>query len=231
MNLAMSRTILVVDDEAGVRSMLRDYLSAQGWRPVTAANGRDALQAVRLEKPDLVLLDLLMPEMNGIECLSILRRESQVPVIVLTAQVEDADRILGLELGADDYICKPFNLREVKARIQAVLRRGQPASAQESLRVAGVDLDRSTHTVRADGRLVDVTPSEFELLATLMSAPGRVYSRQDLLVRLANDDGSERTVDVHVKNLRAKLEPDTASPRWIETVFGVGYRFRSGGPA
>jgi len=208
--------------------MLRDYLGGQGFRVLTAAGGREALMVARTEKPDLVLLDLAMPEMDGIEVLTALRRDSTLPVIVVTAQVEEADRIVGLELGADDYVCKPFNVREVKARIQAVLRRtGRSDEPAELLRAGSVTLDRGTREVSVNGRRLELTPSEFELLAILMAAPGRVFSRQDLLMKLAHYDGAERTVDVHVKNLRSKLEPEQC----IETVFGVGYRFRVPEPA
>jgi two-component system alkaline phosphatase synthesis response regulator PhoP len=227
----VARTILVVDDQASVRDMLRDYLGRQGFRVVTAVDGREALMLARSERPDLMLLDLLMPELKGTEVLTQLRRESNLPVIVLTAQIEDTDRIVGLELGADDYICKPFNLREVKARIEAVLRRASATEAPEMLRASNVTLDQATRRVVAGGRSVDLRPSEFDLLAILMSAPGRVFSRADLLARLAHYDGAERTVDVHVKNLRAKLELDPAAPKYIQTVFGVGYRFNAEEPA
>jgi len=224
----MLRTILVVDDQSGVRDMLRDYLSHQGYGVLTAANGQEALMLARSLRPDLMLLDLLMPEVDGLEVLTRVRRESNMPVIVVTAQTEDADRIVGLEMGADDYVCKPFNLREVKARIQAVLRRlGAEDDTQRQLKAGDVVLDPDAHQVRVGGQPVELRPTEFELLAILLASPGRVFSRQDLLSRLAHYDGAERTIDVHIKNLRAKLESDPASPKRIETVFGVGYRFRN----
>jgi DNA-binding response OmpR family regulator len=175
-----------------------------------------------------VLLDVMMPEMDGHQFLTELRRDSNTPVIMLTARVEETDRIIGLELGADDYVTKPFSLREVKARIQAVLRRTNHGETPDVLHAGRVTIDRGAHCVEVEGRPVELTPSEFELMSILAATPGRVFSRQDLLKRLAHYDGSERTVDVHVRNLRAKVEPDPASPRYIETVFGVGYRFRAG---
>ncbi|HLG69056.1 MAG TPA: response regulator transcription factor [Chloroflexota bacterium] len=222
----MPVTLLVVDDKPSVRGMIRDYFNEQGYRVVTAANGREALTTVRTEQPDIVLLDVMMPEMDGHQFLTELRRDSSIPVIMLTARVEETDRIVGLELGADDYITKPFSLREVKARIQAVLRRTGRDQPADILRAGEVTIDRGTRRVEVAGMLVDLTPSEFELMSVLASTPGRVFTRQDLLNRLAHYEGSERTIDVHVRNLRSKVEPDPTQPRYIETVFGVGYRFR-----
>ena len=224
MQAAMPVTLLVVDDKVSLRTMVRDFFTEQGYRCLTAANGVEAMTMVRTERPDLILLDVSMPEMDGHEFLTRLRRESNTPVIMLTARVEEPDRVVGLELGADDYITKPFSLREVKARIQAVLRRTERQHATDVLRAGAITIDRGMHRVEVDERPIDLTPSEFDLLTILASAPGRVFSRQDLLARLAHYDGSERTVDVHVRNLRGKVEPDPASPRYIETVFGVGYR-------
>lgn len=225
---AMPVTLLVVDDKPSVRGMVRDYFTEFGYRCLTAGNGLEALASVRTERPDIVLLDVMMPEMDGHQFLAELRRDSSVPVIMLTAQVEEADRVIGLELGADDYVTKPFSLREVKARVQAVLRRSSRETTPDVLRVGEVTVDRGSHLVDIAGRQMDLTPSEFELLAVFAASPGRVFTRQDLLNRLAHFDGAERTVDVHVRNLRAKIEPDSAQPRYIETVFGVGYRFRAG---
>lgn len=226
MPAAMPVSLLVVDDKPSVRGMIYDYFTEQEYRVITASNGREALMMVRTEQPDIVLLDVMMPEMDGHRFLVELRRDSQVPVIMLTARVEETDRIVGLELGADDYVTKPFSLREVKARIQAVLRRAGRSDEDSILKVGEVTINRSTRRVEVSGILIDLTPSEFELLAVLASTPGRVFSRQDLLNRLSNYDGSERTIDVHVRNIRSKLEPDPAQPRFIETVFGVGYRLR-----
>jgi DNA-binding response OmpR family regulator len=225
----VSKTILVVDDKSNVRAMLRDYLSEEGFRVLLAENGRVALFAARQEKPDLILLDILMPEMDGYEFLRAYRKERNTPVILLTAKLEESDKVLGLELGADDYVTKPFGMRELVARIRAVLRRtGQEPPADEVLRAAEVVLDRGSRSVTVAGQPVKLTPSEFDLLATLMAAPGRVLTRAQLLQVLqgAGYEGVERTVDVHVRNLRTKLEPDPANPCYVETVFGVGYRFR-----
>jgi DNA-binding response OmpR family regulator len=221
-------TILVVDDEPALRDMLRLYLEQEGFHVVEASDGRRALYVARVEKPDLVVLDLMMPEMGGYEFLRAFAKESRTPVIVLTAKIEDTDKILGLELGADDYVTKPFNVRELIARIRAVLRRTQQTPLEpDVLRVADIVLDRTGRTVRVGGRYVDLTPSEFAILATLMAAPGQVFSRLDLLDRVSGDafEGSERTIDVHIRNLRTKIEADPRHPQYIETVYGMGYRF------
>jgi two-component system, OmpR family, alkaline phosphatase synthesis response regulator PhoP len=222
----MPPTLLVVDDKPSVRAMVRDYFTEQGYQVLTAGNGREALTSARTERPDLILLDVTMPEMDGHQFLVELRRDSQVPVIMLTARIEETDRIVGLELGADDYVTKPFSLREVKARIQAVLRRSGRSDEASVLKAGALTINRATRRVEVNGTLVDLTPSEFELVTVLASTPGRVFTRQDLLNRLAHYEGSERTIDVHVRNIRSKVEPDPAQPRLIETVFGVGYRFR-----
>lgn len=223
------KTILIVDDNPSVRTLVREYLSEQGFRVVTADNGQNALYTARSEKPDLILLDVMMPEMDGYQFISAYRKENDIPIILLTAKLEETDKVLGLELGADDYVTKPFGMRELLARIRAVLRRvGSDSRPSATLKVADVSLDRDTHNVRVDGKSVNLTPSEFDLLAALMESPGRVYSRSDLLIKLQGTsfEGVERTIDVHVRNLRTKLEPDPANPRYIETVFGVGYKFR-----
>jgi len=222
------KTILIVDDNPSVRTLVRDYLSEQGFRVVVADNGQNALYIARHEKPDLILLDIMMPEMDGYQFITAYRKESDAPIILLTAKLEETDKVLGLELGADDYVTKPFGMRELLARIRAVLRRvGADAVQPASLRAADIILERDTRQVRVDGQSVNLTPSEFDLLAVLMENPGRVYSRADLLVKLQGStfEGVERTIDVHVRNLRTKIEPDPANPRYIETVFGVGYRF------
>jgi DNA-binding response OmpR family regulator len=225
----MSKTVMVVDDEERLVSLVKTYLTQDGFRVVTAANGRDALFLARHERPDLIVLDLMMPEMDGYEFMRLHRKERETPIIVLTAKVEDSDKVLGLELGADDYVSKPFSPRELVARVRAVLRRtGQAAPEPDVLRVGEVTLDRAQHIVKIGDQIVDVTPSEFDLLAALMAAPGRAFSRLDLLdcVQGAAYEGYERTIDVHIKNLRAKLEPDPRKPRYVETVYGVGYRFK-----
>lgn len=225
----MTWTLLVVDDKLNVREMLKDYLTAQGFRVVTAADGQEALFIARYEKPDLVLLDIMMPQLDGYQFLPAFRRESNAPVILLTAKLEESDKVQGLELGADDYMTKPFGMRELLARIRAQLRRAGQAPVESALlRAAGIVLDKATRTVRVGDRNVTLTPSEFELLTTLMGAPGRVFSRDELLDGLSGAASVERTVDVHIRNLRAKIEPDPANPRYVETVFGVGYRLRAG---
>jgi DNA-binding response OmpR family regulator len=224
----MPKTILVVDDKASMRRLVQDYLTEQGFRVVTAANGREALFAARHEKPDLILLDIMMPEMDGYEFIRVYGKQGQAPIILLTAKLEETDKVLGLELGADDYVTKPFGMRELAARIRAVLRRVEKGAAPaEVLRAGDVTLDKGSHDVQVGGRSVNLTPSEFDLLAILMSAPGRVFTRSDLLRQLQGSayEGGERIINVHVSNLRSKIEPDPAQPRYVETVFGVGYRF------
>jgi two-component system alkaline phosphatase synthesis response regulator PhoP len=225
----MSQTILVVDDEPEIVRLVRSYLEQDGYRVVTAYNGEEALYTARHEKPDLVVLDILMPKMDGLEFTRRVRREQNVPIIMLTARAEETDRIVGLEMGADDYVTKPFSPREVVARVRAVLRRARPSDEKEPppvLRVGPITLDRSTHAVTVDGELADLTPTEFDVLDTLMSTPGRVYSRAEILeaVQGVAFEAYERTVDAHVKNLRKKLEPDPTNPDYILTVRGVGYR-------
>jgi two-component system alkaline phosphatase synthesis response regulator PhoP len=226
----MSKRIMVVDDEERLRSLLQAYLSQDGYVVTTAANGREALMLARQEKPDLIILDIMMPEMDGYEFLRVHRREHDTPIIILTARVDESDNVLGLELGADDYVTKPFSPRVLAARVRAVLRRtGQKAPRGQVLRAADIELDRTTHAVTVGARPVDLTPSEFDLLAVLMATPGRVYTRAELLdqVQGVYYEGYERTIDVHVRNLRAKIEPNSRNPRYIETVYGVGYRFAS----
>lgn len=224
------KTILIVDDNPSLRALVRDYLTEQGFCVVTADNGQNALYTARREKPDLILLDIMMPEMDGYQFITAYRKESDAPIILLTAKLEETDKVLGLELGADDYVTKPFGMRELLARIRALLRRvGADAVQPASLRAADITLERDTRQVRVGGRSVNLTPSEFDLLAALMETPGRVYSRADLLLKLQGTtfEGVERTIDVHIRNLRTKIETDPANPRYIETVFGVGYRFRN----
>ncbi len=225
----MSQTILVVDDEPEIVRLVRSYLEQDGYRVVTAYNGEEALYVARHEKPDLVVLDVLMPKMDGLAFTRRVRREQDVPIIMLTARAEETDRIVGLEMGADDYVTKPFSPREVVARVRAVLRRAQPSAEKEPppvLRVGPITLDRSTHTVTVNGEPADLTPTEFDVLQTLMSAPGRVYSRAEILeaVQGVAFEVYERTVDAHIKNLRRKIEPDSSNPSYVLTVRGAGYR-------
>ncbi len=224
----MAKTILIVDDEQRLVSVVQAYLEQEGFRVVTASNGREAIHVARQEKPDLIILDIMMPEMDGYEFLRVHRKERETPIIMLTAKVSDDEKVIGLELGADDYVTKPFKPRELIARVRAVLRRvGKTEPVAEIFRVGEITLDRDSHTVTVKDDFVDLTPSEFDLLAALMSSPGRAFSRLDLLDRLQGTayEGYERTIDVHIKNLRAKIEDDPRSPRYVETVYGVGYRF------
>ena len=225
----MSQTILVVDDEPEIVRLVRSYLEQDGYRVVTAYNGEEALYAARHEKPDLVVLDILMPKMDGLEFTRRVRREQDVPIIMLTARAEETDRIVGLEMGADDYVTKPFSPRELVARVRAVLRRAQPSDEREPapvLRAGPIKLDRTTHTVTVADEPVDLTPTEFDVMEVLLRQPGRVYSRTEILeaVQGVAFEAYERTVDAHIKNLRQKVESDPANPNYILTVRGAGYR-------
>ncbi len=226
----MTETILVVDDQSSVRTLLKDYLTSQGYRVVTANDGQDALFVARHEQPNLVLLDIMMPKMDGYQFLSAFRRENQVPVIVLSAKEEETDTVLGLELGADDYVIKPFRMRELLARVRAALRRVEtPLEPASLLRVGELVLDRAAHSVKIGEKEANLTALEFDLLELLMATPGRVFSRTELVDRLYESGftGLESTLNVHIRNLRLKIEPDPAAPRYLETVFGVGYRMRN----
>ena len=223
-----TKTILVVDDEKRLVSLVESYLTQEGYRVATAYSGKEALTVARREKPDLIILDVMMPEMDGYAFMHAHRAEQDTPIILLTARVDDDEKILGLELGADDYVTKPFRPRELTARVRAVLRRaGNTEPAAQVLHAADLTLDREGRTVQVSDEYVDLTPSEFDILAALMSAPGRVFSRLDLLdiIQGVRYEGYERTIDTHIKNLRGKIEDDPRSPRYIETVYGVGYRF------
>ena len=227
----MSHTLLVVDDEANVRTLLKEYLTEQGFNIETASDGRTALLVARQSKPDLILLDVMMPELDGLEFIRLHRKEQETPIILLTARIDETDKVIGLELGADDYVTKPFSMRELLARIRALLRRTrQESTLVELIRSSDIILDRTRHTVTVQEKRVTLTPTEFELLAVLMGSPGRVYSRTQLLEHLHDFalDGVERTIDVHIRNLRTKIEPTPKEPIYIETVFGVGYRFMDG---
>ena len=224
----MSGTILVVDDEPKIVKQARDYLEKSGYRVVTAGDGKTALAVARHERPDLIVLDLNLPEMDGLDVCRALRRESDVPIVMLTARVEETDRLIGLELGADDYITKPFSPRELVARVRAVLRRVQGGVHQPGLVRAGdLEIDLAGHRVTRAGESIQLTRSEFNLLAVLAQHPGQTFSRAQLLDRLHGVayDGFDRSVDAHIKNLRRKLEPDPAEPRYVLTVYGVGYKF------
>ncbi|HEX3052888.1 MAG TPA: response regulator transcription factor [Aggregatilineaceae bacterium] len=225
----MAKTILIVDDKLNVQIFLKELLSEQGFWVFTADNGRDALFVARHEKPDLILLDIMMPQMDGYEFIRVYRKESDTPIILLTARLEETDKVHGLELGADDYITKPFGPRELIARTRAVLRRsGLESGPPDIIRAADIILNRTSYRVFVGEREVMLTPSEFSLLEVMMTSPGRAFSRSDLLALLQGDfpEGVERTVDVHVRNLRTKIEENPSKPIYIETVFGVGYRFK-----
>jgi DNA-binding response OmpR family regulator len=224
----MAQTILVVDDDRELRALVQSYLAQEGFRVVSAPDGRQALFVAREEKPDLIILDLMMPEVGGYDFMRVYNREADAPIILLTARLGESDKVLGLELGADDYVTKPFSLRELTARVRAVLRRaGKSPPEVQLLRAADITLDVSGRSTTVGDRRVELTPSEFTLLATLIAAPGRAFSRLELLNRLQDSayDGYERTVDVHIRRLRTKIETDPGNPRYVETVFGFGYRF------
>ena len=228
----MAKKILVVDDKSELRTLLKSYLTQEGFSVVTAGDGQEALFVARHEKPNLIILDLMMPEMSGYDFMRAYGREADTPIILLTARIDENDKVLGLELGADDYVTKPFSPRELTARVRAVLRRLEKQDIQQDiLRTADLTLDRTGRIVTVSGQSVDLTPSEFKLLATIMAAPGRVFSRLELLDRLQGSayEGYERTIDVHIRNLRTKIETNPSNPRYIETVYGAGYRFAAQG--
>ncbi len=229
----MSKRILVVDDDKQIVRVLKAYLEREGFRVLTAYDGETALHIIRSEKPDLVVLDLMLPKRDGWDITRVVRSDpslSAIPIIMLTARVEDTDKIVGLELGADDYVTKPFNPREVAARVRAVLRRagGMGAVPPQVLEVGDLRMDLETREVTVGGRPVDLTPTEFTLLEAFMRHPGRAFTRLELIEKALGYayEGMERTVDSHIKNLRRKIEPDPRNPTYIETVYGVGYRMR-----
>jgi len=224
----MSKTILVVDDEPKIVEICRDYLTAAGFNVITANDGVKGLAAARREHPDLIVLDGMLPEMDGLDVTRELRRESNIPIIMLTARVEESDKLVGLELGADDYLTKPFSPRELVARVRTVLRRAAgPTTPAEVIRAGDLTLDRSRYRVVLPDRDVTLTPTEFEILATLANQPGRIFSRAQLLivVRGVAFESYERAIDSHIRNLRRKIEPPKGEPHYILTVHGVGYKF------
>ncbi|MFC5846813.1 response regulator transcription factor [Deinococcus petrolearius] len=221
-------TVLIVEDNAGVRELVREYLEEHGYRVRVASDGHEGLLEVRHHRPDLVLLDVMMPGMDGLEFLRRLRATEGMPVILLTARDAELDKVLGLELGADDYVTKPFSMAELLARVRAHLRRNREKPQDAVLRAGELELDPAARAFQVRGQRVDLTRSEFGLMAALMRVPGRVFTRLELLEHLQEDAlGSERTIDVHVRNLRAKVEQVPGRPRLIETVFGVGYRLNA----
>ncbi|MCB9136123.1 MAG: response regulator transcription factor [Anaerolineales bacterium] len=221
-------TILIVEDEPELVKVLRSYLEKSGFEVLTAYRGDSGLSTYEHKHPDLVILDLNLPGMDGLDVAREIRRKSQVPILMLTARVDEPDQLIGLELGADDYVTKPFSPRLVVARVRALLRRAQPGAAPaEIIRAGDLEIDVSAHLVTREGEVIELTPTEFSLLHTLAAQPGRAYSREQLIEFAQGNyyEGYERTVDAHIKNLRAKIEPDPKKPKYIETVFGVGYRF------
>jgi two-component system alkaline phosphatase synthesis response regulator PhoP len=223
----MSQRILVVDDELEIVKVVRAYLEQSGFRVLIASDGQQALAVYRHERPDLVILDLSLPRLDGLDVCRAIRRESNTPVIILTARVEETDRLIGLEIGADDYIVKPFSPREVVARVRTVLRRSMPAAEPPSMITLGdLVIDPVKHEVHLKDRPIDLTPTEFNLLSAMASQPGRAFSRMDLLDAAQGEayEGYERTIDVHIKNLRQKLGDEPRDPTYILTVYGIGYK-------
>jgi two-component system alkaline phosphatase synthesis response regulator PhoP len=229
----MGQKILVVDDDRQIVRLVSSYLEQAGYDVATAYDGAAALWQVRHERPDLMILDLMLPDRDGWEVTRTIRADASLtdlPIIMLTARVEDTDKIVGLEVGADDYITKPFNPREVVARVRALLRRASgPASTPHILRAGGITMDLDRHEVSVEGRTVDLTPTEFELLKVLVESPCHALSRTLLMEKGLGFEyaAMERTVDSHIKNLRRKIEPDSSRPRYIQSVFGVGYRLQA----
>ena len=226
--MAAMKTVLIVDDEPKIAQLARDYLEHAGFGVLTAGEGTAALQVARTRQPDLVVLDLGLPGMDGMDVARELRRASDVPIVMLTARDDEIDKLLGLEIGADDYLTKPFSPRELVARIRAVLRRSERAAEPGDVVVVGeVRLDVPRMRVEVAGRAVELTPTEFQLVSTMARQPGRIFTRAQLLdaVRGVAFDSYERAIDAHVKNIRRKLEPNPREPRFLLTVYGVGYRF------
>jgi DNA-binding response OmpR family regulator len=224
----MTSRILIVDDEPQLVRVVRSYLEKSGFQVTAVYRGDEALPAFRANRPDLVILDLNLPGMDGLDVAREIRRQGKTPILMLTARVEETDRLVGLELGADDYVTKPFSPREVVARVRAVLRRTQAAAVPaEVIRIADLEIDAVRHTVRRKDQTLELTPTEFSLLAALAGQPGRVFNRMQLLESAQGSafEGYERTIDVHIKNLRAKIEPDPKNPTRILTIFGIGYKF------
>ncbi len=223
----MSKKILVVDDEPQILKVLKMYLEQSNYQVAVASDGKAALSVFQREKPDFVILDLNLPGLDGLDVCRSIRRDSNVPILMLTARVEEADKLIGLELGADDYVVKPFSPREVVARVRTIFRRtdiepGQP----DVLRVGDLEIDLELHTVKVSGRLVDLTPTEFDILTVLARQPKRVFTRLQIMEQAQGSafEGYERTIDAHIKNIRLKIESNPKEPVYIQTVFGVGYK-------
>jgi len=228
-NKTVSRHILIVEDEIKIVGILKDYLSKAGYRVSSLENGDEVVPFVKQNTPNLILLDLMIPVMDGMEVCREVRKFSEVPIIMVTARIEEIDRLLGLELGADDYICKPFSPREVVARIKAVLRRTHPQQAEKTITVGDLSLTEETHLVIVAGRELNLTPSEYSLLKTLMSHPNRIFSRNELinLVQGYDFEGYDRTIDSHIKNLRKKIARNLPNKEVISTIYGLGYKLNA----
>ena len=229
----MAETVLIIEDEPELVEVLQSYLLKAGYEVATALRGDDGLKKWENIRPEMVILDLNLPGMDGLDVAREIRRKEDTPIIMLTARVEETDRLIGLELGADDYISKPFSPREVVARVRAVLRRTKSGKQQaekdeDLLSIGSLEINLSEYTVKRSGEDIELTPTEFRILVLMASHPGRVYNRLQLLEDTQGMafEGYERTIDAHIKNLRSKLEPNPKKPEFIETVFGVGYRFR-----
>jgi len=223
----MESLILIVDDEPQISAVISAYLTNSGYRTISAQDGKTAMDLFQSKHPALILLDLNLPGKDGLEVCQTIRQESNVPIIMLTARSEETDKLVGLELGADDYIVKPFSPREVVARVKTVLRRSGSGSDSQLIKTERLEIDLSAHTVLRDGQSIELTPTEFELLVILAQNPRRVFSRLQLLEKTQGTAyaGYERTIDAHIKNLRLKLEPEPRKPTLIQTVFGVGYKY------
>ena len=225
-----SGLILVVDDEPDIRRVVRAYLERDGFSVITAGDGAEALRLARQRQPNAVVLDLMLPDVHGWEVCRQLQTESRVPVLMLTARDDITDKVVGLQIGADDYVTKPFDIREVVARVHALLRRATASDeAERPLRVGGMTLDPGTRQVRRNGETISLTKVQFDLLAALMRYPGRVFTREALVERIVDDDRPTlpRSIDSHIRNLRKRIEPAPSRPRYVLTVSGVGYRFAS----
>ncbi len=223
----MAKRILVVDDEKKIVEIVKAYLEREGFKVTTAYNGRAALDSTRRQHPDLIVLDLMLPEISGFDVCRALRKESDVPIIMLTARDETTDKIVGLELGADDYVTKPFDPKELVSRIKAVLRRSQgQIVARNTLHIADLEIDVSKRLVKRGEDVIELTPIEFDLLKAMAEHPGQVFTRLQFLDRVQGEayEGYDRTIDSHIKNLRKKIEPNPERPRYIITVYGVGYK-------
>jgi two-component system alkaline phosphatase synthesis response regulator PhoP len=227
----MAKKIFVVDDELQIVKVLKAYLEKAGFQVVTAADGQSALSTFQREKPDFLILDLNLPGIDGLDVCRTIRRESNIPILMLTARVEEADRLIGLELGADDYVIKPFSPREVVARVRTIFRRvSADPSLPKMIQLGELEIDQDQHTVTLAGKAIELTPTEFDILVVLAGQPKRVFTRLQIMEQAQGDafEGYERTIDAHIKNIRSKLEPDPKNPLYIQTVFGVGYKMGVG---